>query len=123
MPRIICALVYLYLDQGSSFRHLQSRQFFGWRGHGQQAAGILRPRVYWASFICVLLNDTVNGVLLPTLSAIQNDVVSVRRWYLKTIDLVAFVAVVANTSLLVNAHYFLSFLVKAPASGVRRRLL
>jgi O-antigen/teichoic acid export membrane protein len=61
----------------------------------------------WASFICVLLNDTVNNVLLPTLSAIQNDPVAIRRWYLKTIDLVAFIAVVANTTLLVNSHFFL----------------
>jgi O-antigen/teichoic acid export membrane protein len=61
----------------------------------------------WASFLCGLLNDTVNNVLLPTLSAIQNDPVAMRRWYLKTIDLVAFVAVVANTSLLVNSHFFL----------------
>ncbi|HTS04328.1 MAG TPA: oligosaccharide flippase family protein [Candidatus Eisenbacteria bacterium] len=61
----------------------------------------------WASFICVLLQDTVNNVLLPTLSAIQNDLPAVRRWYLKTIDLTAFVAVVANATLLVNARQFL----------------
>ncbi len=30
-----------------------------------------------------------------------------RRWYLKTIDLVAFVATVANTALLANASFFL----------------
>jgi len=31
-----------------------------------------------------------------------------RRWYLKTIDLVGFVAVVANTALLANVHWFLT---------------
>jgi lipopolysaccharide exporter len=61
----------------------------------------------WGSFICPLLNDTVNNVMMPTLSAIQNDPVAMRRWYLKTIDLVALVAVVANATLLVNTHYFL----------------
>jgi O-antigen/teichoic acid export membrane protein len=61
----------------------------------------------WASFVCVLLSETVNNVLLPTLSAMQNDLVAIRRWYLKTIDLTAFVAVVTNTTLLVNAHQFL----------------
>jgi len=61
----------------------------------------------WASFICALLADTVNNVLLPTFSAIQNDPIATRRWYLKTVDLVAFVAVVVNTSLLVNTHFFL----------------
>ena len=61
----------------------------------------------WGSFICGLLGDTVNNVLFPAFSAIQHDMVAVRRWYLKTVDLVAFVAVVANTALLANAHFFL----------------
>ena len=30
-----------------------------------------------------------------------------RRWYLKTLDLVGFVSVIANTTLLTNAHFFL----------------
>lgn len=66
----------------------------------------------WGSFICGILYDTVNIVLLPTFSAIQNDLNAIRRWYLKTIDLVAFIAVVANTALLVNTHFFLAFLGK-----------
>ena len=61
----------------------------------------------WGSFICGLLGDTVNNVLFPAFSAIQHNPDAVRRWYLKTIDLVAFVAVVANTALLANAHFFL----------------
>lgn len=61
----------------------------------------------WGSFISVLLNDTVNNVLLPTFSAIQDDPAATRRWYLKTIELVAFIAVVANTALLANAPFFL----------------
>jgi teichuronic acid exporter len=61
----------------------------------------------WGSSICWLLQDTVNSVLLPTLSAIQHDRVAMRRWYLKTIDLVALIAVVVNSALLVNTHYFL----------------
>jgi len=61
----------------------------------------------WGSFVCGLLSDTVNGVLLPAFSAIQDNLSSMRRWYLKTVDLVAFIAVVANTALLANAHMFL----------------
>ena len=61
----------------------------------------------WGSFICGLLGSTVNAVLLPALSAIQNNPVAMRRWYLKTIDLVAFVSVAANTALLANASFFL----------------
>lgn len=61
----------------------------------------------WGSFICPLLNETVNAVLMPTLSVIQNDAAAMRRWYLKTLDLAALVAVVANATLLINAHYFL----------------
>jgi len=61
----------------------------------------------WASIICIILGDTVNNVLFPTLSAIRNDPIAMRRWYLKTVDLVAFIAVVANTALLANAPFFL----------------
>src|SRR6202000_549758 len=61
----------------------------------------------WGSFICGILTATVNNVLFPAFSAIQHDLVAVRRWYLKTVDLVAFIAVVANTALLANAHFFL----------------
>jgi lipopolysaccharide exporter len=61
----------------------------------------------WGSFICGLLTATVNNVLFPAFSGIQHDPAAIRRWYLKTIDLVAFVAVVANTALLASAHFFL----------------
>jgi O-antigen/teichoic acid export membrane protein len=61
----------------------------------------------WGSFVCTILTATVNNVLFPAFSAIQHDPVAVRRWYLKTVDLVAFIAVVANTALLANAHFFL----------------
>ena len=61
----------------------------------------------WGSFVCGLLANTVHGVLFPTFAAIQHDSAKLRRWYLKTVDLVAFIAVVANTALLANAHSFL----------------
>jgi lipopolysaccharide exporter len=61
----------------------------------------------WGSFVCGLLNDTVNNVLYPAYAAIQNDSTALRRWYLKTLDLVAFGAAIANGALLVNARYFL----------------
>jgi lipopolysaccharide exporter len=61
----------------------------------------------WGSFICGILTATVNNVLFPAFSAIQNDPAAIRRWYLKTVDLVAFIAVVANATLLANAQWFL----------------
>ena len=61
----------------------------------------------WGSFICGLLSDTVNNVMFPAFSAIQDDTAAMRRWYLKTVDMVGFVAVVANTALLANVHFFL----------------
>ncbi len=73
----------------------------------------------WGSFICALLQDTVNNVLLPALATIQHDPAAMRRWYLKTIDLVALIAVVANSALLVNAHYFLmTFLGKGSSKWI-----
>ena len=61
----------------------------------------------WGSFICGLLSGTVNSVLFPAFSAIQEDTASMKRWYLKTVDLVAFLSLIVNTTLLANAHYFL----------------
>jgi O-antigen/teichoic acid export membrane protein len=61
----------------------------------------------WGSFICGLLEDTVNAVMLQTFSAMQLDTAAMRRWYLKTVDLMVFVAVVANTALLANVNFFL----------------
>jgi len=61
----------------------------------------------WGSFICGLLAGTVNNVLFPAFSAIQNDSAAVRRWYLKSVELVAFIAVVTNAALFANAHFFL----------------
>lgn len=61
----------------------------------------------WGSFICGLIYDTVISVLFPAFSAIQDDTVAMRRWYLKTVDLVGFIAVVANTALLANVRFFL----------------
>lgn len=61
----------------------------------------------WGSFICGVLSATVNNVLFPAFSAIQNDPVAVRRWYLKSVELVAFIAVVINAALFTNAHFFL----------------
>ena len=60
-----------------------------------------------STFICMFLNETVNNVLLPTFTAMQHDDAAMRRWYLKTIELVSFVAVIANTVLLANAPFFL----------------
>jgi lipopolysaccharide exporter len=61
----------------------------------------------WGSFICGLLYSTVNSVMFPAFSAIQDDTAAMRRWYLKTVDMVGFVAVVVNTALLANVHFFL----------------
>lgn len=61
----------------------------------------------WGSFICSLLRDTVNSVLFPAFSAIQDDTAAMRRRYLKTVDLVAFLSLIVNTTLLANAHFFL----------------
>ena len=74
---------------------------------GIAALGYYALAMNWGSFICGLLSETVNSVLFPTFAAIQHDTEKMQRWYLKTIDLVAFIAVVVNTTLLANAHAFL----------------
>jgi lipopolysaccharide exporter len=74
---------------------------------GSARLGFYALAFTWGSYVCTILTATVNNVLFPAFSAIQDDPAAVRRWYLKTVDLVAFVAVVANTALLANAHFFL----------------
>jgi PST family polysaccharide transporter len=74
---------------------------------GSSKLGYYALAFSWGSFICGLLLSTVNSVLMPAFSAIQDDTAAMRRWYLKTVDLVAFIAVVANTALLANVHFFL----------------
>lgn len=61
----------------------------------------------WGAFICGLLTATVNNVLFPAFSAIKDDAAASRRWYLKTVELVAFIAVVFNGTLFANAQPFL----------------
>jgi lipopolysaccharide exporter len=74
---------------------------------GSSKLGYYALAFTWGSFVCGFLSDTVHSVLLPAFSLIQDDVAAMRRWYLKTVDLVAFIAVVVNTALLANAQYFL----------------
>jgi len=74
---------------------------------GSSKLGYYALAFTWGSFICGFLYGTVINVMLPTLSAIQDDTAAIRRWYLKTVDMVGFVAVVANTALLANVHFFL----------------
>jgi O-antigen/teichoic acid export membrane protein len=81
--------------------------FFVGASLGSARLGYYALAFTWGSFMCGVLTATVNNVLFPAFSAIQHDPAAVRRWYLKTIDLIAFIAVVANTALLANAHFFL----------------
>jgi len=61
----------------------------------------------WGSVISRLIYALVITIMLPSFSAIQDDTAAMRRWYLKTVDMVGFVAVVANTALIANVHFFL----------------
>lgn len=61
----------------------------------------------WGSFVCGVLYDSLNSVLLPAFAEIQLDLAAVKRGYLKTLGLAGFVSVVVNTALLANAHFFL----------------
>ncbi|PWT70883.1 MAG: hypothetical protein C5B60_11625 [Chloroflexi bacterium] len=61
----------------------------------------------WGSFICGLLYEIIHNVLFPAFCAIQREPAAMRHWYLKAVDLVAFLSLIVNTTLLANAHYFL----------------
>ena len=74
---------------------------------GSSELGYYALAFRWGSFIHILLAETASKVLFPTFSSIQNNPAALRRWYLKTVDLFGFVAVVVNTALLANSHFFL----------------
>ena len=61
----------------------------------------------WGSFVCGVLYDSLNNVLLPAFAEIQLDLAAMKRGYLKTLGLAGLVSVVVNTALLANAHFFL----------------
>jgi PST family polysaccharide transporter len=61
----------------------------------------------WGSTICGLLYEIVHNVLFPAFSAIQHERTAMRHWYLKTVDFMAFLSLIVNTTLLANADYFL----------------
>jgi O-antigen/teichoic acid export membrane protein len=89
------------------FLILNSDNFLVGESMGSIKLGYYAIAFTWGSFVCGILSATVNNVLFPALSAMQNDSSAVRRWYLKSVDLVAFIAVIANGALFANAHYFL----------------
>jgi O-antigen/teichoic acid export membrane protein len=76
-------------------------------GMGSVQLGYYAVAFTCATFICGLLSDTVHTVLFPAFSSIQHDMAAMRRWYLKTVDLVAFLSLIINTTLLANAPYVL----------------
>lgn len=75
---------------------------------GSSQLGYYALAFTWGSFVCGVLYESVNSVLLPAFAEIQSDLPSMKRGYLKALGLAAFVSVVANTALLANAHYFLT---------------
>lgn len=61
----------------------------------------------WGSMICVLMGGIFHKVLFPTFSKLQNETHSMKKAYLASLQYIAFLAVPANTILLVEGREFL----------------
>jgi hypothetical protein len=79
MSRVILALRTAVLwEWGLNVCGIQSGQRSGQCKTGGFELGYYAIAFTWARFICILLYDTVNYVLYPTLSSIQNDLAVMR---------------------------------------------
>ena len=82
----------------------------------------------WGTRLCEMLGTVVNSVLFPTFARIQSDLPRLRAAYLKSLELVAFLAVAGYATLLGCSADFLQHLLGAgtdkwlPALGVLRIL-
>jgi O-antigen/teichoic acid export membrane protein len=63
---------------------------------GMRSLGLYAIAVSWSTFVCLILQETVNAVMLPALSRMQSDIGSMREWYLKTIEGVGLAATAVN---------------------------
>ena len=61
----------------------------------------------WGSMICALLSSVVLEVLFPTYSKLKNSRESLRAAYLKTLEIISFLAVIANLTLFLVSDGFL----------------
>jgi PST family polysaccharide transporter/lipopolysaccharide exporter len=76
---------------------------------GATALGYYTIAFNWGGMICSILIGTVSSVLFPTFAKIQDDRQRLRAAYLKIIEFMAVIAIMANLTLFLTGREFLYF--------------
>jgi len=74
---------------------------------GSSELGYYMIAFNWGSIICLILGSVVNNVLFPTFSRMDGDKERIKRAYLKILEYVSFIGIMANTLLLLMSRDFL----------------
>jgi len=63
----------------------------------------------WGSIICVILGTVVNTVIFPTFSRMEQDRERIKKSYLRVLEYVSFIGMLANITLLLVSEDFLIY--------------
>ncbi len=61
----------------------------------------------WGSIICVIIGTVVNSVIFPTFSRMEQDRERIKKSYLRVLEYVGFIGILANITLLLVSEDFL----------------
>lgn len=76
---------------------------------GSSELGYYAIAFNWGSIICVILYTVVNSVLFPTFSRMEQDRERIKRSYLRVLEYVGFIGILANVTLLLVSKDFLTY--------------
>jgi O-antigen/teichoic acid export membrane protein len=92
-----------------SYALLNAGNFFIGAKQGATALGYYTIAFNWGGMICTVIIGTVSNVLFPTFAKIQEDRKRLRLAYLKIIEFMAVIAILANLTLFLTGKEFLYF--------------
>jgi lipopolysaccharide exporter len=76
---------------------------------GSSELGYYMIAFNWGSIICLMLGTVVNSVLFPTFSRMEMDKERIKRSYLRVLEYVSFIGLLANITLLLVSKDFLIY--------------
>ena len=76
---------------------------------GSSLLGYYTIAFNWGSMLCAVLSNTVLSVFFPTFSKIQQDRKRIKEAYIRLLEYIAFIGVLANAGLLFVSKEFLIF--------------
>lgn len=76
---------------------------------GSSLLGFYTVAFNWGSMTCVVLSTTILNVFFPTFSRLQQDRKRIKSAYIRVLEYIAFIGVLANAGLLFVSNEFLTF--------------